>query len=47
MTSEVKKVAPIIGKGFGPTCVINRTCTERKSCGLLQKLLEKDAESTK
>lgn len=45
MTAEAKKVAPLIGRGFGPSCVVDHICNEgKKSCGLLQKILEKEAE---
>lgn len=41
MTSEVRKVAPLIGKGFGPSCIVNHVCNEGpKSCGLIDKILE-------
>lgn len=43
MTYEVKKVAPLISKGFGPSCVVNHVCNEGpKSCGLIDKILEKN-----
>lgn len=46
MVSEVKKVAPLIGKGFGATCVVDHVCPEgKKSCGLIEKILEKDKNS--
>lgn len=48
MTSEARKVAPLIARGFGPTCVVDRVCNEgKKSCGRLQKLLENDAKNNK
>lgn len=41
MTLEAKKVAPLISKGFGPTCIVNHVCNEGpKSCGLINKILE-------
>lgn len=48
MTSEARKVAPLIARGFGPTCVVDRICNEgKKSCGRLQKLLENDSKNNK
>ena len=41
MVNEAKKVAPLLGKGLGPTCITDRYCGEGKeSCGLIDKLLE-------
>lgn len=46
MINEARKVAPLIARGFGPTCVVDRICNEgKKSCGRLQKLLEADAKA--
>lgn len=40
---QVKEVAPLIGKGLGPTCITDRYCGEgRESCGLIDKLLDMD-----
>ena len=40
MVKQVKEVAPLIGKGLGPTCITKRICNEGKeSCGLINKLL--------
>ena len=37
--NEVKKVAPLLGKGLGPTCMTDKFCGEGKeSCGLIDKL---------
>ncbi len=45
MVSDAKKVAPLIGRGFGPSCVVDRVCNEgKKSCGLLQKILKSEEE---
>lgn len=39
MVKQVKEVAPLIGKGLGPTCITNHICNEGKeSCGLIDKL---------
>ena len=41
MASQVKEVAPLIGKGLGATCITDRFCGEgRESCGLIEKILE-------
>ena len=43
MVSEARKIVPLIGRGLGPSCVVDRVCNEKsKSCGLLKKLIEKD-----
>ena len=40
---KVSEVAPLIGKGLGPTCITDRYCGEgRECCGLIDKLLEAD-----
>ncbi|MBR1540645.1 MAG: FAD-dependent thymidylate synthase [Clostridia bacterium] len=40
MVNEAKKVAPLLGKGLGPTCMTDRYCGEGKeSCGLINKIL--------
>ena len=40
---KVNEVAPLIGKGLGPTCITDRYCGEgRECCGLIDKLLEAD-----
>ena len=42
MVNEVKKVAPLLGKGLGPTCMTDKYCGEGKeSCGLIDKILGK------
>ena len=41
MVNQVKQVAPLLGRGLGPTCVTNHICNEGKeSCGLIDKILE-------
>ena len=43
MATQVKEVAPLLGKGLGPTCMTDLYCNEGKeSCGLIDKLLEKN-----
>ncbi len=43
IVKQVSEVAPLIGKGLGPTCVTDRYCAEgRESCGLIDKLLASD-----
>lgn len=43
MVKEVKKVAPLLGKGLGPTCITHNICNEGKeSCGLIDKILNKN-----
>ena len=45
MAKLVSDVAPLLGKGLGPTCMTDRYCNEGKeSCGLIDKLLEADAK---
>ena len=40
IASQVKEIAPLIGKGIGPTCITNHICNEGKeSCGLIDKIL--------
>ncbi len=40
---KVSEVAPLIGKGLGPTCITDRYCGEgRECCGLIDKVLEAD-----
>ena len=39
MVRQVKHVAPLIGKGLGPTCITDKYCGEGKeSCGLIDKI---------
>ena len=39
MVNEVKKVAPLLGEGLGPTCMTEKYCGEGKeSCGLIDRL---------
>lgn len=46
MVAEVKKVAPLLGKSLGPTCITQHVCNEGKeSCGLINKILEKNTEN--
>lgn len=41
MVNEAKEVAPLLGKGLGPTCITDKYCGEGKeSCGLINKILE-------
>lgn len=48
MAKQVAEVAPLIGKGLGPTCVTDRFCGEgRECCGLIDKLLEADKKNEK
>ena len=43
IASQVKEIAPLIGKGIGPTCITNHICNEGKeSCGLIDKILNKN-----
>ena len=43
IVKEVKKVAPLIGKGLGPTCITHKICNEGKeSCGLIDNILNKN-----
>lgn len=43
MVKEVKKVAPLMGKGLGPTCITHKICNEGKeSCGLIDNILKAD-----
>lgn len=43
MAKQVTEVAPLIGKGLGPTCITDRYCGEGKECcGLINSLLEND-----
>lgn len=42
IVNETKKVAPLLGKGLGPSCITDKYCGEGKeSCGLINKILEK------
>lgn len=44
MAEQVKSVAPLIGKGLGPNCVVNHICPEgAKSCGLIKEILKADS----
>lgn len=39
MVNEARKVAPLLGKGLGPTCMTDKYCGEGKeSCGLINKI---------
>ena len=46
MVKQVSEVAPLIGKGLGPTCMTDRYCGEGKECcGLINSLLETDKKA--
>ncbi len=46
MVSQVKEVAPLLGRGLGPTCVTKYVCNEgRESCGLIDKILQNKKDS--
>lgn len=48
IAKQVKEVAPLIGKGLGPTCVTNHICYEgRECCGLINKILENEKKEAK
>ncbi|MGN1298770.1 MAG: FAD-dependent thymidylate synthase [Candidatus Scatovivens sp.] len=39
IAKQVKQVAPLIGKGLGPTCITDKYCGEGKeSCGLIERI---------
>lgn len=39
MVGKAKKIAPLLGKGLGPTCITDRYCGEGKeSCGLINNI---------
>lgn len=41
MASQIKNVAPLLGKGIGSTCITDLVCNEGKECcGLIYSLLE-------
>lgn len=41
MVKQSKEVAPLIGKGLGPTCVTNYICNEGKECcGLIDSIIK-------
>lgn len=41
LAKQVSEVAPLLGKGLGPTCMTDLVCYEGKECcGLIDKLLE-------
>ena len=43
IAAQVKTIAPLMGKGIGPTCITNHVCNEGKeSCGLINKILAKE-----
>lgn len=43
MAKQISEIAPLIGKGLGPTCITDRYCGEgRECCGLIDSLLEAD-----
>ena len=43
IAKQVAEVAPLLGKGLGPTCMTDRYCGEgRECCGLINSLLEAD-----
>ena len=42
IANQVKQVAPLLGKGLGPTCMTDLVCYEGKECcGLINSLLKK------
>ena len=48
MAKQVSEVAPLIGKGLGPTCMTDRYCGEgRECCGLIDAFLEADKKTEK
>ena len=43
IANQVKQVAPLLGKGLGPTCMTDLICYEGKeSCGLIDTLLKQN-----
>ncbi|MBQ9313550.1 MAG: FAD-dependent thymidylate synthase [Clostridia bacterium] len=43
MIEETRKVAPLLGRGLGPTCRVLRYCPEGKlSCGLIKEILAEE-----
>ena len=45
IAKQVAEVAPLLGKGLGPTCMTDRYCGEgRECCGLINSLLEADSK---
>ena len=46
IAKQVSEVAPLIGKGLGPTCMTDRYCGEgRECCGLIDSLLAADEKN--
>lgn len=46
IAKQVGEVAPLIGKGLGPTCMTDRFCGEgRECCGLIDSLLAADEKN--
>lgn len=46
LAKQVSEVAPLLGKGLGPTCMTDLVCYEGKECcGLIDKLLESKKEN--
>lgn len=46
MAKQVSNVAPLIGKGLGPTCITQHVCNEgRESCGLIDAILKKEKDN--
>lgn len=46
IAKQVAEVAPLIGKGLGPTCMTDRYCAEgRECCGLIDSLLAADEKN--
>ena len=42
IAKQVSEVAPLLGRGLGPTCITDLVCYEGKECcGLINTLLEK------
>ena len=47
IANQVKQVAPLFGKGLGPTCITDLVCYEgRESCGLINSLLKNKEKDT-
>lgn len=43
VAKQIKDVAPLLGKGLGPTCITDKVCNEgRESCGLIDNILKNE-----
>ena len=43
VAKNIKGVAPLLGKGLGPTCITDKVCHEgRESCGLIDNILKNE-----